>query len=126
MSWYVPFNRLSDKQRRIISDATRNLQQNLWIKGFAGTGKTNVLLHLIEKVAAEQPTATLCCIAYTNSLKELMGAGLHGDVARRVDVMTEYQFRRRRKSYDFVFLDEVQDIAGDMERLRIQRSSYTY
>jgi hypothetical protein len=113
LAWYIPFNKLSDKQRRIIGDASRDLQQNVWIKGFAGTGKTNVLMHLIEKVAADQPAATLCCIAFTNSLKELMRTGLHGEAVRRVEVLTEYEFRRRRRTYDYVFLDEVQDVAGD-------------
>jgi hypothetical protein len=119
MSWYVPFNQLSIKQRSVLDGISKQLSKPHWIQGFAGTGKTVVITHLIERVAADQPKATLCFITFTHALKELVSTGFHGPVAKRVVIKTHTQFLSDRQTYDYVFLDEVQDIKpGDLTRIK--------
>jgi hypothetical protein len=110
MSWYVPFNQLSIKQRSVLDGISRQLTSSHWIQGFAGTGKTVVISHLIERVAADNPRASLCFITFTHALKDLVSTGFHGPVAKRIDIKTHTQFLTDRETYDYVFLDEVQDI----------------
>jgi hypothetical protein len=110
MSWYVPFNQLSIKQRSVLDGISRQLTSPHWIQGFAGTGKTVVISHLIERVAADHPRASLCFITFTHALKDLVSTGFHGPVAKRIDIKTHTQFLSDRETYDYVFLDEVQDI----------------
>jgi hypothetical protein len=119
MSWYVPFNQLSIKQRSVLDGISKQLSKPHWIQGFAGTGKTVVITHLIERVAADQPKATLCFITFTHALKDLVSTGFHGPVAKRIVIKTHTQFLSDRQTYDYVFLDEVQDIKpGDLTRIR--------
>jgi len=119
MSWYVPFNQLSIKQRSVLDGISKQLSTPHWIQGFAGTGKTVVITHLIERVAADQPKATLCFITFTHALKDLMSTGFHGPVAKRIVIKTHTQFLSDRQTYDYVFLDEVQDIKpGDLTRIK--------
>lgn len=110
MRWYIAFNQLSNAQRRVLDGITAQLDKCHWVQGFAGTGKTVVVTHLMERVAAEKPRASMCFITFTHALKDLVASGLHGDVARRVEIKTANQFVRDREHYDYVFLDEVQDI----------------
>lgn len=119
MQWNVPFERLSQRQIAVLEGVTRQSAKPHWIKGFAGTGKTVVLTRVIERIAAEHPTASLCFITYTHALKDLVATGFHGPVAARVIIMTHTQFLSEGKPRDFVFLDEVQDIPeADLRRIR--------
>ena len=119
MSWYVPFNQLSIKQRSVLDGISKQLSKPHWIQGFAGTGKTVVITHLIERVAADQPKATLCFITFTHALKDLVSSGFHGPVAKRIVIKTHTQFLSDNQTYDYVFLDEVQDIKpSDLTRIK--------
>lgn len=119
MSWYVPFDKLGVKQVEVLNGITKQLEKPHWVQGFAGTGKTLVVTHLMERVAQLKPSASICFITYTHALKDLVRGGLHGPVAKKVHVKTHTQFIRDRKAYDYVFLDEVQDISPEhLTRIR--------
>ncbi len=119
MSWYVGYDKLSQKQLEVLNGVTNQLERTHWLQGFAGTGKTLVLTHLIERVAKLKPDASLCFITFTHALKDLVATGLQGAVARRVEIKTHTQFLSEGQRYDFVFLDEVQDIKrGDLDRIK--------
>lgn len=119
MSWYVPFDKLSSKQLEVLNGITTRLDNSHWVQGFAGTGKTLVIAHLMERVAALRPQASICFITFTNALADLVRSGLHGSVAGRVDVKTARQFVSDRRQYDYVFLDEVQDIElSELEKIK--------
>jgi len=110
MGWYIPFDRLSAKQVEVLNGITKQLERPHWVQGFAGTGKTLIVTHLMERVAQLKPDASVCFITYTHALKDLVKSGLHGPVAQRVVIKTHTQYLSERKKYDYVFLDEVQDI----------------
>jgi superfamily I DNA/RNA helicase len=119
MGWYVPFDRLGQKQLEVLNGITGQLDRPHWVQGFAGTGKTLVITHLMERVAKLKPTGSICFITFTHALKDLVSSGLQGAVAARVEVKTHTQFLRERRRYDYVFLDEVQDISSaDLSQIR--------
>jgi superfamily I DNA/RNA helicase len=64
----------------------------------------------MERVANLKPQASICFITYTHALKDLVQTGLHESVANRIKIKTHTQYLRDQVSYDYVFLDEVQDI----------------
>ena len=119
MSWMKSLSRLSDHQQDVLSDINRNIKNTHWIQGYAGTGKTLLLVHAIEKLVDSLPAAKVCFITYTHSLKDLVASGLSPTVSGRVAVMTHTLFISEKKRYDYVFLDEVQDIpAADLKKIR--------
>lgn len=111
MGWYVPFDKLGQKQLEVLNGITAQLDQPHWVQGFAGTGKTLVVTHMMERVAKLKPSSSICFVTFTHALKDLVSGGLQVAVARRVHIKTHTQYLRERQHYDYVFLDEVQDIS---------------
>ena len=128
MNWMVPERRLDEHQLDVLrrcSAAGHHRQRRLlhhdhhWIRGFAGTGKTVLLVHLAGRILVEQDEASICLATYTRALTDLMASGLGRDPAGRARVMTYYQLLRERRKYDWILIDEVQDIpAADLRRIR--------
>ena len=119
MSWYIDFDKLGPKQLEVLNGITNQLERTHWVQGFAGTGKTLVVTHLMERVAKLKPDASVCFITFTHALKDLVKSGLHGPVVKRVEIKTHTQYLSERRRYDYVFLDEVQDIrAPDLARIK--------
>lgn len=112
MGWYVPFDKLGQKQLEVLNGITGQLDRPHWVQGFAGTGKTLVVTHLMERVAKLKPNSSICFVTFTHALKDLVLGGLQGAVARKVEIKTHTQYMRERQHYDYVFLDEVQDISS--------------
>jgi superfamily I DNA/RNA helicase len=111
MRWYIPFDKLSQKQLEVLNGISAQIQYTHWIQGFAGTGKTLIITHLMERVATLNPTSSICFVTFTNALTNLVASGVHSEVAKRVDIKTHTQFLSQGRRYDYVFLDEVQDIS---------------
>jgi superfamily I DNA/RNA helicase len=110
MSWNVPENKLSVRQREIMTKLWKTPATRHWIQGCAGSGKTLVLLHAMERLAVEKPKATICFITFTHALKDLVKSGLSPSVRSRIVISTHTEFLRKKQRFDHVFLDEVQDI----------------
>jgi len=123
MRWWVSANRLSLTQRAILDGMTDKLDESHWVKGFAGTGKTVVLAHLIERIislnSALSNANRYCFITFTHALVDLVRSGLYGDhVLQNLEIMTHTRFLGLGRRYSHVFLDEVQDISvADLERI---------
>ncbi|MDR1656062.1 MAG: hypothetical protein LBT47_00710 [Deltaproteobacteria bacterium] len=114
MRWWVDFNVLSEKQKWALSNIRNQFQSSHWIQGFAGTGKSLVLLHLMEQMSIANPNSTVCFITYTNALTALVASTPLVEKAKnRFVIQTHTKFLGDRKKFDFVFLDEVQDIGVD-------------
>jgi superfamily I DNA/RNA helicase len=128
MPWFIPFNFLDNDQRDFVDDITN---KKLFINGFAGTGKSVVLVHKLIKIFDENPDAKCCVISFTHSLLEMFKLGIEesGRLSNRIsnqmnsccatngqiDLVTKYQFRKNIQNanpirYDFIMIDEVQDL----------------
>jgi superfamily I DNA/RNA helicase len=92
--------------------------KTFWIKGFAGTGKTLVLTHLMEQLARDKTNTKSCYITYTNALTDLIKSAPLTNKSL-YDIKTYHRFISDKIKYDFVFLDEVQDVKfADLKKIK--------
>ncbi|MDR2457914.1 MAG: AAA family ATPase, partial [Clostridiales Family XIII bacterium] len=114
MSFWIKYESLSQQQVQIINDIINSrLAENVgFIKGFAGTGKTLVLLHVLEKISVLEPYATISFITFTNSLIDLISTSpvFNNSKRAKLKLSTYDMFLKHNIPYDYVLIDEVQDI----------------
>lgn len=115
MPWIVPLNKLDTEQRGVLDRLLREAQPH-WIRGFAGSGKSVVLIHGVRELLVSRPRASACIVAFTHSLKDMLRSGLPEN-ARHIPVMTYHDFRKNPAYYDYIFVDEVQDLERDILQL---------
>lgn len=109
MHWMVPKTRLGQEQELILGKCVRSAAGNDWIEGFAGSGKTVLLVHAMETLAATQRGKSIVFVTFTHALKDLVTSGL-SDKARHLAVLTVDQFLGKGQRYDVVLVDEIQDL----------------
>lgn len=85
---------------------------NIWVKGFAGSGKSVLLVHSLKNVLNKQPNAKIAVVVYTHSLIDMFKTGMKElNLPSTIPVMTYIEFVDRNTShYDYIFCDEVQDL----------------
>lgn len=116
MAWYIPFSKLSQTQQACIDDVTKNIDGHAhFISGFAGSGKSVVLAHTLQRLRADRPNASFTFLSYTHALvgmarTALASAGLDDRSARGITFSTVHKFMNAKEMVDFVFVDEVQDL----------------
>lgn len=109
MGWMVKYDKLDDDQKDFV-DKEINKRGNVWIQGFAGSGKSVMLIHALRKKQNENPNINACIVVYTHSLIDMFKTGLNELGMKSVPVMTYHQFMKDTKRYDYIFCDEVQDL----------------
>lgn len=110
MRWMVPERRLDEYQLSILRDCEGLRGENEWIQGFAGSGKTILVVHLVQRILAKNPESDVCVVVYTHALKDLITTGFENRFSNDIPIMTFYQFLQKNRRYDLVVMDEVQDI----------------
>jgi superfamily I DNA/RNA helicase len=110
MEWMVDKANLDIVQLRTIEKIMDNLDGNHWVKGFAGSGKTIVLTHVLERLAAAKPPLRICFATFTHALKDLVESGLSENAKRRITISTFDSLKNLPKNFDIVLADEMQDI----------------
>lgn len=110
MHWMIPINSLGPQQIRILDEVAADGPKPHWIAGYAGTGKTIVITHAIERIVARTRTASICFLTYTHALKDLVQSGLSQRALGRVTVETIDTFGAHGKHFDYILVDEIQDI----------------
>lgn len=58
MAWIIEENDLDAQQREFIDRMNFN-RKNVWIKGFAGSGKSILLAYTAKKVRTKSPSASI-------------------------------------------------------------------
>lgn len=96
-------------QRRTIDAVVKAPSQNHWIKGFAGTGKTIVITHILKRLATDRTIKT-CFATYTHALKEMVESGLTSKELTSIESTTFSSLGKLRGSFDVLVADEFQDI----------------
>lgn len=112
MKWMVPINQLDAVQSSVIDEILDDIESDHLVKGFAGSGKTIVLTHVLERLASHPKRRSICFATYTHALKDLVESGLSELGRRHVDISTFDALKRIRKPYDIVVADELQDVTG--------------
>lgn len=125
MEWKPKAANLDEIQRQIIRDCVNGIQnsgevfQIPWISGFAGNGKSVVLVHIMEQLADLDNKASIAFITYTHALKDLIATSILTRFKTRITVQTHTNFINEKLSYDYVFVDEVQDISENhLQKIR--------
>lgn len=110
----VPEHKLDSEQRAVLDALLKGKKSN-WIKGFAGSGKSVILMHSLRETLIREPRARSCVVAFTHALKDMLATGLPTN-ARHLPVMTYHEFRseHRDEFFDYIFVDEVQDLEPDI------------
>lgn len=122
--WFVTEDKLNPDQQRFLRDVDIN-QQNIWIKGFAGSGKSILLVHVARKILASKPNAKIALIVYTQSLVEMFRKALKELTSPlNIPVMTYFSFMDSHSAYDYILCDEVQDLTPRVLNKMYERTSH--
>ncbi len=118
MPWQVPLNRLDAAQRDFL---TKDQGSKSWIKGPPGTGKSVLLVHYLIKALKLKPTARACIVLYTHSLIDQYKEAV-AELKGRLVIQTYFQFQKSAEKFDFILVDEVQDLPENVLVSAAQRS----
>ena len=110
MKWMVPINQLDATQERAISDIVDNVRDDHLVSGFAGSGKTIVLTHVVERLAALPRGKTVCFATFTHALKDMVISGLSASARRNTEIMTFDALAKDGTVFDILIADELQDL----------------
>ena len=116
MAWIIPENKLDPQQREFLENNIRQ-DRNVWIKGFAGSGKSVLLAYSIKQIISKEPNARIAVVVYTLSLVQMFREALTEKGVEDVDVYTCYRFLdevNTGNQWDYVLCDEVQDMTTPM------------
>lgn len=125
MAWMIKYDKLDDDQKDFV-DKEINSKGNIWIKGFAGSGKSVMLIHALRKKLDSSPNSNVCIVVYTHSLIDMFKTGMAELGMPSVPVMTYHQFKKGYQTYDYIFCDEVQDLPADVLAQMKERSQHVY
>ncbi|MEY3881515.1 MAG: hypothetical protein RIQ94_2311 [Pseudomonadota bacterium] len=108
MQWMVPGTYLGQEQKFIIDQCVKSSAGCEWIQGFAGSGKTVLLVLAMERIKLENPNISLCFVTYTHALKDMVGSGI-SEKTKSIPIQTVDNFVREGKRFNVVFVDEIRD-----------------
>jgi MinD-like ATPase involved in chromosome partitioning or flagellar assembly len=115
MEWMVPLRRLDEAQQNVLRRCANMTAQPKWVEGFAGSGKTVLLVHAIQGYVHKNPDSKVCIVVFTHALIDLIRSGIAPEFRARIPVMTYLNFVNKDKSfYDLVIVDEVQDVPANI------------
>lgn len=111
MTWIIREDQLDPDQREFIDKKLYD-RDRIWIRGFAGSGKTILLLFTLREILRRKPDASIAVVMFTHALLDLFRAGIRElNLPSSITSTTMYDFIENHKSsYDYVICDEVQDI----------------
>lgn len=123
MAWIVEENKLDTQQRYFLDNININ-RKNIWIKGFAGSGKSVLLAYVAKKVLKKSEHAKIVFIVFTNSLVEMFISAFK-ELGLNIDVETYYSFMNDESlHYDYILCDEVQDLTPRILQEMRKRSTH--
>ena len=110
MAWIPDRASFDDEQNRIFDQIVEDSNRSWWIKGYAGTGKTMLLVHLANEYI--QAGYECAYVTYTHALKNLVNEALIelGNSRANLPIFTVDSLNSLDQEYDLLFVDEVQDL----------------
>jgi len=123
MSWMIEADKLDVEQKHFIFEEVTS-GKNVWINGFAGSGKSVLLVHAVIEKLKDNPSATICIVVFTHSLIEMFNLGMNElGIDGNIETMTYYKFNKGNEKYDYIFCDEVQDLPKSILENMKERSN---
>jgi superfamily I DNA and RNA helicase len=109
--WMIGGDQLVEEQNHFIYEIAKK-KNRIWIKGYAGSGKSVLLVHTINDKIIENQDVSICVVVFTHSLIQMFKAGMQelGIANRNIHLITYHQFIKTNYHYDYIFCDEVQDL----------------
>lgn len=109
MSWFIPYPQLDNEQLAFLKNSEQERGKNYWLKGYAGSGKSVLLIHLLLKEKERNPYSKVIIVLYTHALIDMIRTGIPEEYSN-ISVITYHQFYRMTETWDLVLVDEVQDL----------------
>jgi superfamily I DNA/RNA helicase len=109
MSWFIPYNQLDNEQINFLSNIGSNYNSNYWLKGYAGSGKSVILIHCLLKEKERNPKSRVIIVLYTHALIDMIKTGIPSQYSN-TEVVTYHQFNKMNSTWDLILVDEVQDL----------------
>ena len=122
MPWIIPENKLDADQRSFINNVDIT-KQNIFIKGFAGSGKSVLLAYVAKKVLSSRSKPSVVLIVFTQSLVTMYKTAFN-EMGLNVDVRTYYSFLLSNNMFDYILCDEVQDLPARVLREMNKRGKH--
>ncbi|MBR3450809.1 MAG: hypothetical protein IKH24_08225 [Bacteroidales bacterium] len=121
-TWIIRYDKLDTDQKNFVNTP---ITGNTWIAGFAGSGKSVLLVNKAVDLLNKQPGLRIVFVVYTQSLVDLFKTGLAQLGMPNISVVTVYDFLSGSSTYDYVLCDEVQDLSASMvQAIRSRCSRY--
>jgi len=115
MAWMIREDQLDPDQREFVNVESKKWG-NIWVKGFAGSGKSVLLVHSLMDILQKEPNSQVIVLVFTHALKDMFEIGINElkpfyKITRNIPVKTYYDFvDNDNANYDYIFCDEVQDL----------------
>jgi superfamily I DNA/RNA helicase len=111
MAWMIREDQLDPDQREFVNVESKK-SGNIWVKGFAGSGKSILLIHSLKNIIQKEPNAKIAVVVYTHSLIDMFKTGMQElNLPSSIPVMTYIEFvNKNNQNFDYIFCDEVQDL----------------
>ena len=122
MGWTVPEHKLDEQQVDFLNNVNFE-KDNVWIKGFPGSGKSVLLAYTLLKIKKNHPNASIIVVVFTHSLiKMFQAAFVEMGVAAKI--VTYLAFLQSNEHYDYILSDEIQDMTPRVLKSMILRGSH--
>ena len=123
-TWMIPYEKLDPAQKDFVNNYDAS-SGNKWVLGYAGSGKSILLVHLLKRLKDESDRnhngETFGVVAFTRALGDLFKTGFQELGISGVPIMTQFDLRRNPQYFDYLFCDEIQDLSP--ETLAMVKSS---
>lgn len=123
-NWMIPYEKLDPAQKDFV-DGYRDYSGNQWVLGYAGSGKSILLVHLLKRLKDESDrnhrNQSFGVVVFTRALGDLFKTGFKELGITDVPIMTQFELRRNPRHFDYLFCDEIQDMSP--ETLAMVKSS---
>ena len=119
-NWMIPYEKLDPAQKEFVNGYRSG---NTWVLGYAGSGKSILLVHLLKRLKDNDSSKTFGVVAFTRALGDLFRTGFQELGIKNVPIMTQFELSRNPQHFDYLFCDEIQDMSK--ETLAMIRSSAT-
>ena len=107
MSWLIPDYKLDFSQLEILQKIEES-NDNFLIKGYAGSGKTILLVY--SYIRKKQGKSNIIFVTYTHALIDMIEDGIPEEVYKDIPIVTYFKFQKMPNYWDVILVDEVQDI----------------